>query len=118
VDWAGPTMGLLDPATGRTAKVYLFVACLPFSRYAFVEPTLDMRQNTWLQAHVAMFNFFGGSVPRIVCDYLKTGVIGRPREGEIVINDAYREMAAHYSDAVLPTRIRAPKDKASAREQC
>src|SRR5699024_12345370 len=73
VDWAGPTMGLLDPATGRTAKVYLFVACLPFSRYAFVEPTLDMRQNTWLQAHVAMFNFFGGSVPRIVCDNLKTG---------------------------------------------
>jgi len=113
VDWAGPTMGLLDPATGRTAKVYLFVACLPFSRYAFVEPTLDMRQNTWLQAHVAMFNFFGGSVPRIVCDNLKTGVIGRPREGEIVLNDAYREMAAHYSAAVLPTRIRAPKDKAS-----
>lgn len=113
VDWAGPTMRLLDPATGTTARVYLFVACLPFSRYAFVEPTLDMSQNTWLEAHVAMFNFFGGSVPRIVCDNLKTGVITRPREGEIVLNDAYREMAAHYSAAVLPARIKAPKDKAS-----
>ena len=72
-----------------------------------------MRQNTWLQAHVAMFNFFGGSVPRIVCDNLKTGVMHRPREGEIVLNEAYREMASHYSAAVLPTRIRAPKDKSS-----
>lgn len=30
-----------------------------------------------------------------------------------MLNDAYREMAAHYSAAVLPARIKAPKDKAS-----
>src|SRR5690625_3370091 len=113
VDWSGPTMYLVDPLTGKAQKVYLFVACLPFSRYAFVEPTLDMRQNTWLAAHVSMFEFFGGSVPRIVCDNLKTGVIERPREGEIVLNHAYRELAGHYSAAVLPARIRAPKDKPS-----
>src|SRR5699024_3134464 len=53
------------------------------------------------------------SVPRIVPDNLKTGVIKHPREGEIVLNDAYREMATHYSAAVLPGRIRKPKDKAS-----
>ena len=93
--------------------MYLFVACLPFSRYAFVEPALDMKQDTWLRAHVAMFEAFTGSVPRIVPDNLKTGVIKHPREGEVVLNDAYREMAAHYSAAVLPGRIRAPKDKAS-----
>lgn len=114
VDWAGPTMRLVDPVSGKAQKVYLFVACLPFSRYAFVEPTLDMRQNTWLAAHVAMFAFFSGSVPRIVCDNLKTGVIQRPREGEILLNHAYWELAGHYSAAVLPARIRAPKDKPSA----
>src|SRR5699024_6789773 len=43
VDWSGPTTRIVDPATGKSQKVYLFVACLPFSRYAFVEPTLDMR---------------------------------------------------------------------------
>ncbi|AMA00110.1 IS21 family transposase [Corynebacterium glutamicum] len=111
VDWSGPTMTLLDPATGETRKVYLFVACLAFSRLAFVEPTLNMEQDTWLRAHVSMFEFFGGSVPRIVCDNLKTGVISHPRDGEIVLNDAYRELAAHYSAAVLPGRVRAPKDK-------
>jgi transposase len=113
VDWSGPTMQLLDPTTGEISKVYLFVACLPFSRYAFVEATLDMRQESWLRAHAAMFAFFGGSVPRLVPDNLKTGVISHPREGEVVLNDAYREMAAHYSAAVLPGRVRAPKDKAS-----
>lgn len=113
VDWSGPTMELLDPTTGEISKVYLFVACLPFSRYAFVEACLDMRQESWLRAHVAMFAFFGGSVPRLVPDNLKTGVISHPREGEVVLNDAYREMVAHYTAAVLPGRVRAPKDKAS-----
>ncbi len=113
VDWSGPTMELIDPATGEVSKVYLFVACLPFSRYGFVWATSDMKQDTWLRAHVAMFEFFGGSVPRIVPDNLKTGVVKHPREGEIVLNDAYRELAAHYSAAVLPGRVKKPKDKAS-----
>ncbi|MEE1622745.1 IS21 family transposase, partial [Zafaria sp. Z1313] len=113
VDWSGPTMQLHGPVTGATRTVFLFVGCLPFSRYAFVEPTLDMKQDTWLRAHVSMFEAFGGSVPRIVPDNLKTGVISHPREGEVVLNDAYREMAAHYSAAVLPGRVRSPKDKAS-----
>jgi hypothetical protein len=55
VDRSGPTMQLTDPMTGVLTRVFLFVGCLPFSRYAFVEPTVDMRQGTWLRAHVAMF---------------------------------------------------------------
>ena len=113
VDWSGKTMQLVDPVTGVVSRVYLFVATLPFSRYAFVEPTLDLKQDTWLRAHVAMFDWFGGSVPRIVPDNLKTGVISHPAEGEVVLNDAYRELAAHYSAAVLPGRVKKPKDKAS-----
>lgn len=62
VDWSGKTMALTDPVTGQQARVYLFVAALPFSRFAFVEPALDMRQDTWLRAHVAMFDWLGGSV--------------------------------------------------------
>lgn len=117
VDWSGPTMQLADPSGGKPRTVYLFVGCLPFSRYAFGEPTLDMKQDTWLRAHVAMFEAFTGTVPRIVPDNLKTGVIKHPREDEIVLNDAYREMAAHYSAAVLPGRIRAPKHKASVENE-
>jgi len=113
VDWSGKTMQLSDPVTGQQTRVYVFVGTLPFSRYSFVEPMLDMRQDSWLRAHVTMFDWFGGSVPRIVPDNLKTGVISHPAEGEVVLNDAYRELAAHYSAAVLPGRIKKPKDKAS-----
>ncbi|MGO1736850.1 MAG: IS21 family transposase [Leucobacter sp.] len=113
VDWSGKTMQLTNPVTGAITRVFLFVGTLPFSRYAFVEPTLDMRQDTWLRAHVSMFAWFAGSVPRIVPDNLKTGVLKHPAEGEVVLNDAYRELAAHYSAAVLPGRVKKPKDKAS-----
>ncbi|KFI83398.1 hypothetical protein BPULL_1560, partial [Bifidobacterium pullorum] len=105
VDWAGKTLRIVDPVTGDSSTAYLFVAVLPFSRYAFVEPTLDMAQNSWLRAHVAMYEWFGGSTPRLVCDNLKTGVIAHPREGEVVLNDAYRGLAEHYSAAVLPGRV-------------
>ncbi len=113
VDWSGKTMRLTNAITGQQTRVFLFVGTLPFSRYSFVEPTLDMRQDTWLRAHVAMFDWFGASVPRIVPDNLKTGVLKHPAEGEVVLNDAYRELAAHHSAAVLPGRVRKPKDKAS-----
>jgi transposase len=79
VDWSGPRMQLVDATTGEVSKVFLFVACLPFSRYAFVHASLDMKQDSWLRAHVAMFAFFGGTVPRIVPDNLKTGVISPAR---------------------------------------
>lgn len=83
VDWSGPTMRLVDPATGEVRKVYLFVACLPFSRYSYVEPTLDMKQDTWLLCHVHAFSFLGGATPCIVPDNLRTGVTAHPRAGEL-----------------------------------
>jgi len=63
-----------------------------------------------------MFDWFGGSVPRIVPDNLKAGVIKHPAEGEVVLNDAYRELAVHYSAAVLPGRVKKPKDKPSVED--
>lgn len=117
VDWSGPTMRLVDPAAGEIGRAYLFVACLPFSRYSYVEPTLDMKQDTWLRCHVHAFEFFGGGVPAIVPDNLKTGVAGHPRDGEVKLNAAYEEMAAHYGAAVIPARVRRPRDKASAENE-
>lgn len=117
VDWAGPTMSLVDPATGEVSKVFLFVACLPFSRLSYVEPTLDMREDTWLRCHVHAFAYMGGSTPCIVPDNLRTGVRAHPREGEVELNEAYREMAAHYGSAVMPARVATPRDKPSAENE-
>ena len=93
------------------------MACLPFSRMSYVEPTVDMKQDTWLRCHVHAFAYLGGSTPCIVPDNLKTGVESHPREGEVVLNGAYREMAAHYGSAVMPARVATPRDKPSAENE-
>jgi len=116
VDWSGPTLGkgLVDPTTGEVSKIYLFVGVLPFSQKAYVEPTLDMKERTWLRCHVHMYEYWGGVPERTVCDNLKTGVIKHPREGEIVLNDAYEALGEHYMTAIMPAQVRKPKQKASA----
>lgn len=116
VDWSGPTVGkgLVDPITGEASKVYLFVGVLPFSQKAYFEPTPDMKERTWLRCHVHMYEFWGGVPQRTVCDNLKTGVVRHPREGEIVLNDAYEALGEHYMTAIMPAQVRKPKQKASA----
>ena len=113
VDWSGPTMQLVAPATGEVSKVYLFVATLPYSQYTYVEPCLSMNENSWLQCNVHMFEFWGGTTTRIVCDNLKTGVIRHPKDGEIVLNEAYEALGNYYLTAIMPAQVRKPKQKAS-----
>jgi transposase len=113
VDWSGPTMNFVDTSTGELITVYLFVATLPFSQYSYVEPCLDMKEDTWLRCHTNMYEFFGGVTVRTVCDNLKTGVISHPKEGDIILNDDYEALGLHYSTAIMPTAVRKPKQKAS-----
>ena len=55
-----------------------------------------------------------GGVPKaVVCDNLKAGVT-KPSRYEPGINRSYQELATHYGFAVLPTRIKKPRDKAKA----
>ena len=60
LDWAGNTFEIHDPVTGEVGEAYLFVAVLPCSWYAYVEPCLDMKSETWINCHVNMFNYFEG----------------------------------------------------------
>lgn len=113
VDWSGPTMKLVDATTGEIIRTYLFVATLPFSQYSYVEPCLDMKEDTWLRCHVNMYEFFGGVTVRTVCDNLKVGVISHPKAGDIILNDNYEALGLHYSTAIMPIGVRKPKQKAS-----
>jgi len=64
-----------------------------------------------LGGHVRGFSFFGG-VPKILRpDNLKSGV-KTPNRYEPELNPSYQELAEHYQIAVLPARVRRPKDKA------
>ncbi|MFA6662053.1 MAG: IS21 family transposase [Bacilli bacterium] len=113
VDWSGPTMSFVEPSTGEIITAYLFVATLPYSQYSYVEPCLNMKQDTWLRCHINMYEFFDGVTVRTVCDNLKTGVIKHPKEGEIILNENYEALGSHYLTAIMPTGVRKPKQKAS-----
>lgn len=102
-------MHYMVPSTGELVKVYLFVATLPFSQYSYVEPTKDMKINTWINCNKHMFEYFGGSTVRIVCDNLKTGVVSHPKEGEIILTDMYSDFGNHYMTAIMPAQVRKPK---------
>jgi hypothetical protein len=63
-----------------------------------------------IAAHVHMYAFFGGAARILIPDNLKTGV-EKASWYSPVINKTYHEMAEHYSTAVIPARVRKPKDK-------
>lgn len=113
VDWSGKTMQYIDSSTGEEIKVYLFVGCLPFSQYAYVEPTIDMKMDTWIRCHVNMYEYFKGVPSRTVCDNLRTGVVAHPKEGDIILTEDYEALGMYYVTAIMPGRVKKPKDKAS-----
>ena len=113
VDWSGSTMKLVDRTTSDVIDVYLFVATLPYSQYSYVEPCLNMKEASWLTCNIHMVEFWGGTTVRTVCDNLKTGVIQHPREGDIILNEAYEALGNHYTTAIMPAQVRKPKQKAS-----
>jgi transposase len=110
VDWAGDPMVYADPVTGEVVNAWLFVAALSFSAYSYVEGFSDMTLGSWIDAHVHAFEFFGGVGRLLVPDNLRTGVSKTDRY-EPVLNPAYARLAEHYGTAIVPARVRAPRDK-------
>jgi len=110
VDYVGDTMAVLDLDAGELLKVYVFAACLPYSGELYAEGFFDMKEESWVEAYVHAFAFYGGSVPIIVPDNLRQGVIRNTVE-ELVINYHHRRMAEYYGCAIVPARPRKLRDK-------
>lgn len=112
VDWAGSTLEIIDRSSGEILPAYIFTATLPYSQFSYVEAFLDMKSASWLTAHIHAFEYFGGVSETLVPDNLKTGITKALR-GELLLNEAYRELADFYHTVIVPTRVRKPKDKPS-----
>ena len=110
VDYAGMTVPITNPETSEVSQAPVFVATLPASSYIFMEVQPSRELEYWLGGHVRAFAFFGG-VPKILRpDNLKTGV-KKPNYYEPDLNPSYQELAEHYRTAVLPARVKKPRDK-------
>jgi transposase len=111
VDFAGQTLAVVDLATGEVRSAQVFVAVLGASSLTYAEVRWSQGLADWVGCHVNAFAYFGGVARQLVCDNLKAGVTAACRY-EPGINRTYQEMAAHYGTAVVPTRVRKPRDKA------
>jgi len=111
VDWAGDTIGVIDPATGAERRARIFVAALGASNYTYAEARWTETLPDWIGAHVNAFHAIGGVPQALVPDNLKAGIT-KPSRYEPGINRTYQDLADHYGCVVLPTRIVKPRDKA------
>lgn len=111
VDYAGQTVPIVDPHTGVVYEAQVFIGVLGASSYTYAEAQDSQELPNWIDAHVRMFAFFGGTPDIVVPDNLKTGV-KHPCRYEPDLNPTYQDLAEHYGVAVIPTRVRKPKDKA------
>lgn len=111
VDYCGQTVRVVDPETGEAREAQIFVACLGASNYTFAEATPTQSIENWIGSHQRALAFFGGVPECIVPDNLKSGVTA-PCRYEPGINRSYQEFAEHYGVAVIPARVKKPRDKA------
>jgi len=108
VDYAGMTIQVGLGAESRPAQV--FVGVLPYSAYIFADVTETQSLGDWIASHIRLFEYLGGVPRSIVPDNLKAGVT-QACFYDPTINLTYRDLAIHYGTAVIPTRVRRPRDK-------
>ena len=113
VDFSGKRPSLLDATTGELVLVELFVGVLGASGLIYAEATRNQALPAWVDAHVRMVEYCGGSPAIWVPDNLKSGVT-TANDYEPEIHRTYADLAAHYGAVVVPARAAHPRDKPKA----
>ena len=111
IDYAGQTVDVVNAKTGEVKEAQIFVASLGASNFSFAEATWTQSLPDWIGSHERAFRFFGGVPELLIPDNLKSGVTKTCRY-EPDLNPTYQDLASHYGTAVIPARVRTPKDKA------
>lgn len=116
VDFAGKHLSYVDQETGEIIECPVFVACLPYSDYAFVMALESQGLNDFIYALSSCLEYIGGAPRILVPDNLKAAVIKADRY-EPGINRALEDFCNHYEMTVIPARVARPKDKALVEAQ-
>lgn len=113
-DFAGTTIPVLvDPPNGVVRMARLFVCALGASSYTYAEWFWSEDSESWCTGQAKAFRYFGGCPEIIVPDNPKAAV-DKPCRYEPDINQDFHHMASYHKVAVIPARVRRPKDKAKA----
>ena len=110
IDYCGQTVPVIEQSTGEVHDCQVFVAVLGASNFTFAEATYTQSLPDWVGSHVRALEYFGGVTELLIPDNLLSGITKACRY-EPGINRTYQELAVHYGAAVIPARVRKPKDK-------
>lgn len=83
---------------------------MTYSQFTYAEALINEKQWAWITEHVHMYKYFGGVAKIFAPDNCKTAVIHNSSWYNQQLNTVYHEMAEHYGTAVIPVRVRKPKD--------
>ena len=111
VDYAGDTVAVVDCNSGEVRQAQIFVAVLGMSNFTYAEAAWSQEVASWIGAHVRAFEYMGG-LPRIVIPDNLRSAISKACRYEPEVNPTYDALAVHYDVAVIPARVRKPRDKA------
>ena len=116
VDFAGDTLEYVNTETGEMIKVQVFVACLPYTDYAFALCIPSQRVEDFLYAISKCMEAIGGVPKILVTDNLKSAVI-KADKYEPTLNKALEDMGNHYRFVTIPCRPYSPTHKALVENQ-
>ena len=111
-DFAGKTLPIINEHTGEVNQAHLFVCSLGASSYTYAKLFFSEDSEAWCMGHASAFAYFGGCPNIIVPDNPKP-VITKTCPYEPDINPSFAQMANHFNIAIIPARVRHPKDKAT-----
>lgn len=111
VDFSGDGLEYLRQDSGEIVPVELFVCSWGASSYSYAEGVESQGLDDFVPCHVSAFEYFKAVSHALVPDNLKSAVTKACRY-EPVLNPLYSKMAEHYGSAIIPARVRKPKDKA------
>jgi transposase len=111
IDFSGDKPSWINPETGELMTPELYVAVLGGTSYTFACAVSSQKAEDFAAATVKAFEYFGGCPQLLVIDNLKSGV-SHACYYDPEINPTFADLARHYSVAVLPARVRKPRDKA------
>ncbi len=110
VDYSGDGLRYYNRETSKWVETEFFVGSWGASSYSYAECSESQNGQDWVRSHIRALEYFRCAPNAFVPDNLKSGVT-KASFYEPEINALYEKFAEHYSTAILPARVRKPKDK-------
>jgi len=111
VDYTGNRLEIVDLETGELRPVEVFVAILGASQLTYVDASLSLKKEDFIQSCENALHYFGGVPQAIITDNLKSAVI-KSDKYEPTLNEAFRDFTLHYGLSALPAGPYKPRHKA------